>query len=166
MEQCFSWEGNSRSAGKEISRLVWNLRVPNRIHKNLPLHRILSNKNQLHILTPYFLRSILILSFHVRLYLGFSDQNFESSFICISWSVNQRFSTWERQSQICHECVQLLILLEVPLQIHPATVFVLRTHFQISNPTSELSYVARTTTVPPPFSLVILPFDKVALAFM
>jgi hypothetical protein len=31
---------------------------------------------------------------------------------------------------------------------------------------SKLSWVARTTTVPTPFSLIVLPFDKVALAFM
>jgi hypothetical protein len=59
-----------------------------------------------------------------------------------------------------HECVQLIIVLEVPLQIHAATLFVLRTHSQTCITTSA------TTTVPPPFILTVLPFDKVALAFV
>jgi hypothetical protein len=40
------------------------------------------------------------------------------------------------------------------------------THFQISITTSKLSFVARMTTVPPPFSLTFLPFDRMALAFV
>jgi hypothetical protein len=43
---------------------------------------------------------------------------------------------------------------------------VFHTYFQISSTTSKLSCVARMTTVQPPFSLTILPFDKVTLAFM
>jgi hypothetical protein len=38
--------------------------------------------------------------------------------------------------------------------------------FQISSTTSKLSCVARTTTVPLPFPLTVLPFQKVALAIM
>jgi hypothetical protein len=68
--------------------------------------------------------------------------------------------------QIPHECTQLLITLEIPFQIHADTVFVLCTLFQISSPTPELSCVARKTPVQPPFRLTVLPFDKVALAFM
>jgi hypothetical protein len=70
------------------------------------------------------------------------------------------------RTQICHERVQLLIMLEVQLQIHAAAVFVLHTHFQISSTASKLSCIAQTTTVLPTFSLTVLPFDKVALAFM
>jgi hypothetical protein len=53
--------------------------------------------------------------------------------------------------QICHKCMQLLIMLEVPLQIYATTVFVLCTHFQISSTTSKLSCIAQTTTILPPF---------------
>jgi hypothetical protein len=42
--------------------------------------------------------------------------------------------------QICHEYVQLLIVFEVPLQIHIATGFELRTHFQTSSTASKLSW--------------------------
>jgi hypothetical protein len=43
--------------------------------------------------------------------------------------------------QICYKCVQLLIMLEVPLQIHATTASVLRTHFQITSTTSKLSCI-------------------------
>jgi hypothetical protein len=62
--------------------------------------------------------------------------------------------------------MQLLIMLEVLLQICAATVFVLHSHFQISSITSKLPCISETTTILPPFSLTILPFDKVALAFL
>jgi hypothetical protein len=61
--------------------------------------------------------------------------------------------------------MQLLIMLEVPLQIHVTSVFVLPAHFQISSSASELSFVA-LTTFPPLFFFLFLPFDKVAQAFM
>jgi hypothetical protein len=38
--------------------------------------------------------------------------------------------------------MQLLIMLEVPVQVHATSVFVLRPHFQISSTASELSCVA------------------------
>jgi hypothetical protein len=44
--------------------------------------------------------------------------------------------------QICHKCVQLLIILEVPLQIHATTASLLHTHFQITSTTSKLSCIA------------------------
>jgi hypothetical protein len=69
-------------------------------------------------------------------------------------------------AQICHRCVQLLIVLEAPLQIHAVTVFVLRTHFQIPSTISKLFCVARKTNILPPFSFTLLLFDQVALAFM
>jgi hypothetical protein len=49
---------------------------------------------------------------------------------------------------------------------HHHCFFVLCTHFQISSTTSKLSCVAQTTTIAQPFSLSVLPFNKVALAFM
>jgi len=53
MEQSPS-EANSRSASQEISRLLWNLYVDNRVHNNLPLVPSLSQMNPIHAFPPYF----------------------------------------------------------------------------------------------------------------
>lgn len=63
-----------------------------------------------------------------------------------------------------HECVQLLAVLKAP--IHSVSVFVHGKHFQISSTTWKLqiSCVARTTTIQPPLSSTVLPFDKFVMA--
>jgi hypothetical protein len=65
-----------------------------------------------------------------------------------------------------YECVQLLIVVEVPLPVHAATLLTFRTYSQIPNSISICPYVARKTTFQPPFSLTVLSFDKLALTFM
>jgi hypothetical protein len=69
------------------------------------------------------------------------------------------------RSQVHHEWLKLLVVLEVPLQIHAASVFVLCLRSQIPVTTSKLSSMTQTTTVPLAFSFTVLPHDKVALAF-
>jgi hypothetical protein len=69
--------------------------------------------------------------------------------------------------QIFHECMQLLIVLEVLLQIHADTIFLLRIS---SNFHYYYKIIFRCSnndrSVLPPLSFTVAPFDKVALAFM
>jgi hypothetical protein len=66
MEQSPSWKANRFAASQEITRLLWNPKVHHRIHKCSP-PIILSQLNPIN--TPHYtcLRSILILSSHLRL---------------------------------------------------------------------------------------------------
>jgi len=78
MEQSPSWEANSRLAGQEIFLVSFNPKVHYRVHKSLPLV-CLDQLNPSHGLTSYFfLRSILILSYHLR--LGASSDPLPSDF--------------------------------------------------------------------------------------
>jgi len=61
MEQIPSWEANSQSASQKISRLLWYPKVHFCVHKSLQLDPILGHINPGHTLTPYYLRTILII---------------------------------------------------------------------------------------------------------
>jgi hypothetical protein len=76
------WEAASRSATKEFPNISRNPTVQYRVHKRPPLVPTLSQINPVHT-TPSYLRSILILSSHLR--LGLPSDLFPSGFptICI-----------------------------------------------------------------------------------
>ena len=78
MEQSPSWEANRFSASQEIPHTSWNPKVHYRLYKILPSVPILSQTNPVH--APHFTswRSIVILSFHLR--LGLQSGIFPSGF--------------------------------------------------------------------------------------
>jgi len=51
-EQSPSWNGHLTS--QEIPHLFWNARICYGVHRSPPLNTILSQKNSIHIYTPYF----------------------------------------------------------------------------------------------------------------
>jgi hypothetical protein len=67
MEQCPSWETNSRSAiKKQILNLLLNPNDHYRIHKNPSLVHILCLRNSARTLTLYFFEEHLIVCSHLR----------------------------------------------------------------------------------------------------
>jgi hypothetical protein len=54
MEQSPSWEVDSHAASQEILRLLWNPKVPYRVHINLPLVPTLSQMHPVHTFPPCF----------------------------------------------------------------------------------------------------------------
>jgi hypothetical protein len=66
MEQNPSLEADSLLASQEIPHLLWSSKVRYRVHKSLPPVPVLSHMNPVHT-HPISLRSILILSSHLRL---------------------------------------------------------------------------------------------------
>jgi hypothetical protein len=66
-EQSPSWEANSHSANQEISRLLRNLKLHQRVHKRPALVSVLSQMHPDHKLKSNSLKPISIVSSHVRL---------------------------------------------------------------------------------------------------
>jgi len=62
MEHSPSWEAVSSSANLEFTELLWNPYVHCCVSNSPPLIPIPSQENQMHSLTPYFFKLILILS--------------------------------------------------------------------------------------------------------
>jgi hypothetical protein len=62
-------------------------------------------------------------------------------------------SALHNELQICQECVHLVTVFGVQLQMSASTVSVVRIYFQISSTTSRLFYCDNTSTAPPPFFL-------------
>jgi hypothetical protein len=80
MEQSQFWETRSRSAGKEIPRLLWNPRFHYHLHHNS------SQMNSVHILTPYLLKirfNIIVRSKRRLLPRNAFIQVFRVRFVCI-----------------------------------------------------------------------------------
>jgi len=78
MGHSVSWEANSHTASREISRILWNAEVHYRVHKSPLMVPFLSQLHSVHNFTHYFpkIHSNIIFPSMSR----FSDQNF----ICIS----------------------------------------------------------------------------------
>jgi hypothetical protein len=77
MELRSSWEAANCAATEELPCILWTPKVHYRVHKSLPMVPILSQINPVHTI-PAYLRSILILSTHLR--LGFPSRLFPSGF--------------------------------------------------------------------------------------
>jgi hypothetical protein len=65
---------NSHSSSPKIPHLLWNPKVQYRVHLSPPLVTLLSQTYTVRTDTSYFLRSVLILSSHLR--LGLSNDLF------------------------------------------------------------------------------------------
>jgi hypothetical protein len=87
MAQTPTWEANSHSVGQEIPCVLWNLKVPYRLHNSLALVLILSQMHTVHTFPLYFrkIQSNIIFPSTPRssmwsLPFTFTNQNY----VCIS----------------------------------------------------------------------------------
>jgi hypothetical protein len=76
MELSPSWQATSCAAIQELPYILWNPKIYYHVHKISPLVPILSQMNPVHA-TQSYVRSILILSNHLR--LGLPSGLFPSS---------------------------------------------------------------------------------------
>jgi len=92
MEKSPSSKSSSSSDSQETPRTLWNQKIHHRIHKSAPLVPILTQLNNIHILTAYSLRSVLILSTHLD--IGLPSSLYPSCFLkftdqyCIHGEIN------------------------------------------------------------------------------
>ena len=78
MEQSPSREANRFSASQEIPHILWNPKINFHCQKSPPTAPILSQLDSVHTPSSHFLKSILILSSHLR--LGLPSGLFPSEF--------------------------------------------------------------------------------------
>jgi hypothetical protein len=66
MELSPSWEAANCAATQELSSILWNPKVNNRVRKNPPLVLILSHINPIHIIPSYLSKIILCTKSHIH----------------------------------------------------------------------------------------------------
>jgi len=103
MEESSSWQANISSASKEICRNLWNPNVHYRVYNSPPPVPILSQRNPVRVPNPS-LRSILVLSFHLR--LGLRSGLFPSGFPTKTLYTPLHYSCYmprpSHSSRFCH----------------------------------------------------------------
>ena len=98
MEQSPSWKANRFSASQEIPRILCNPKIHYRIHKSLPPAPILGQINLAHAPHLTSWRSILILSFHLR--LGFLTKTLYATLLRMCYMPRPSYSRFDRLNNI------------------------------------------------------------------